>query len=89
MVSKDAPGLALNDENGKVRAWLDITNVGPSLRLLDEYEKQSVGLAVSKYGPGLALSDENGKVRAWLAVIKAGPGLVLNDETGRPIWSQP
>jgi hypothetical protein len=52
----------IEDETGKVRAVLGVTDDEAGLILIDESDKTRAALSVGKDGPGLALHDENGKV---------------------------
>jgi hypothetical protein len=52
----------LEDETGKTRGMLAMTEDGPSLRLIDETGNLRAALGVKKDGPVLGLLDENGKV---------------------------
>jgi hypothetical protein len=78
-----ANGFVVEDENGKTRASLILTESGPQLQLLDENGKSVVLLSVSKEGPSIGLTDENGKPRAVLRVAKDKPSLSLHDENGK------
>jgi len=73
----------LEDENGKTRAVLGMSNGAPVLSLVDENGELLAMLAVSKDGPMLSLCDENGKIRAGLSVSKDGPALGLYDKNGK------
>lgn len=53
--------FVLEDENGKVRAFLTVDKDGPRLALFDENGKVRAELSVVKDGPGLGLYDGNGK----------------------------
>jgi len=78
-----ANSFVLEDENGKPRAGLSMTEDGPSLELYNEKGEVRVGLIVYKDAPLLTLLDENGKFRVSLAVDKDGPFLGLRDENGK------
>jgi len=75
--------FVVEDENGNVRATLDVGKDGPSLDLRDENGKIRAMLTVWKDRPSLDLRDENGKMRAMLDVGKDGMGLHLRDEKGK------
>ena len=82
-----AKSFVLEDENGKPRARLGITECGPGLMLLDEKGELCAGLSMTETGPLLALYDENGKGRVVLFVTQDGPHLALHDENGKVTWS--
>jgi hypothetical protein len=72
----------LLDDNGKVRASLDLLRDQPTLNLLDENGKLRVALSADNGGPSLALSDGNGRTRASLKVTENGSAFALTDENG-------
>ena len=75
-----ASGFVLEDENGKIRATLAMTEDGPKLSLSDENGRTRAALRVAKDMPSLSLHDVEGKERASLMVGKLGPYLTLYDE---------
>jgi len=75
--------FVLEDENGKVRAVLDVVKDVPRLSLFDENGKERAVLGVTALGAGLSLFDENGKGRAALGVGADGPLLSFFDENGK------
>ena len=75
-----ANGFVLEDENGKMRATLAMTEDGPKLSLSDENGRTHAALRVAKEMPSLSLHDVEGKERASLMVGKLGPYLTLYDE---------
>jgi hypothetical protein len=81
--------FVLEDENGKLRAMLNVTKEGAALVLFDEKGDLRATLGALKGGPGLDLFDENGEFRAGLNVRQEGPKLGLFDKNGRVIWSAP
>ena len=72
--------ILIEDENGKMRAWLGVNNDGPALSLWDEKGTPRAWLTVGHYGPRLSLWDEKGKTRAKLDVGIDGPTLLMWDE---------
>jgi hypothetical protein len=72
----------LEDENGKNRVTLSVTNLGSGLTWPDENGKKRVVLGMVKGVPALMLYDENGEYRAGLLVHKDKPSLTLYDENG-------
>jgi len=72
--------ILIEDENGKMRAWLGVNNDGPALSLWDEKGTPRAWLTVGHYGPRLSLWDEKGKTRAKLDVSIDGPTLLMWDE---------
>jgi hypothetical protein len=55
------------DENGKLRAGMEVSKSGPQLILWDENHKIRAALLFTKEdGPGLGLTDENGRVLGHL-----------------------
>ena len=51
----------LEDENGKIRAWLRVDKGRPGLYLYDENGEVRAALGMGKDGPGLGLLDGAGK----------------------------
>jgi len=85
-----ASKFTLVDQNGKARARLAMTELGPALAFLDAQGKLRVDLTMTELGPVLALRDAQEKARIDLFVTEAGgPALFLNDAQGKPIWSAP
>jgi len=76
--------FVLQDGNGKTRATLALTDIGPALCLTDETGNPRAVLTVFKAGPRLNLFDEKGKDCVRLGANKDGPMLALTDETGTP-----
>jgi hypothetical protein len=79
-----AAQFVLEDENGKTRATLALTNDGPVLCLTDEKGNPRAVLTAFRVGPRLSLFDEKGKDCARLGANKDGPVLALTDEKGNP-----
>ena len=69
-----AKAFVLEDEKGRTRAGLTVSEDGPILGLHDESEKVRALLCITKVGPALALLDENGKKRIELNVSRTGRG---------------
>lgn len=78
-----ASKFILEDENGRTRATLGVTEDGPSLGLYDETGKNRAALRVVSNGTALCVIGENGKTGATLFVGEQGPGLGLYDEDGK------
>jgi hypothetical protein len=78
-----ANSFVLEDENGKMRATLAMTENGPMFSLSDENSKTRAALRVAKDIPSLSLHDVDGKERASLMVGKLGPYLTLYDENDK------
>lgn len=78
-----ANSFFLQDENGNIRAGLDMLKDGPYLSLSNENGKHCAVFRVSKDRPELILSDDNGTTRVALTVGKVGPGLFMSDENGK------
>jgi len=74
----------LEDDKGKSRLELTITDTGVALGIFDENGESRAALDVSKDGPALGLFGPNGNPSAMLDVGKVGPGLSLWDREGRP-----
>ncbi len=74
--------FVLVDENGKIRATLDMYRDGPRLLMFDENGKARAALGMMKGGAKLSLGDENGNRRAALGMTKDGARLRLFDEKG-------
>ena len=74
----------LEDEKGKLRAWLVVTKDGSALGLFDGNGRYRAELYASngEGGPALTLCDETGKPSAKLGATKDGPALALFDEKG-------
>lgn len=72
-------GLAIEDQNGKIRASLGLLEKdGPAmLRLYGENGKSNVRLCASNDDAWLCLSDESGEPRVTLQVSKYGPSLAM------------
>ena len=96
--------LILDDEQGRPRAVLGITKIGPFMKLLDEAGKSSIVMIVSKEGTGLALYDVAGNQRvsigATTLITVKGPkkgtqtttpssSIVLFGDDGKVIWQKP
>lgn len=75
-----AAGFVVEDEAGKARATLTVSNEGSLLGLSDEQGNIRAMLRVDKDGPLLELRDEKSKPRAQQRVNKEGPELSLRDE---------
>lgn len=78
-----AKKIVLEDDNGKVRAWLDVVAGIPMMMVLDENGEVRVALAAGKDDPRLVLCDEKGRGRTRLGTGKDGPNLALYDENGK------
>jgi len=78
-----ANAFILEDEGGRVRAVLAVTEDGVLLSLLDEKGKPRASLSAFKQGPGLNLHDEKSKASVGLGVNKEGPGLDMYDAAGK------
>ncbi|MBN2592078.1 MAG: hypothetical protein JXA81_01120 [Sedimentisphaerales bacterium] len=78
-----AKKFVLEDENGKIRATLAMTENGPMLSLSDENGKTRAAMRVAEGKPSLSLHDVNGKERASLMVGTLGPYLTLYDENDK------
>jgi hypothetical protein len=63
----------LEDENGKTRAKLHMSDAGPNLTLFDENGGGRVLLCADRYGARLAMSDEKGDRCIGLCALKEGP----------------
>jgi len=72
--------VVIEDENGKHRATLGMTEFGPSLSLLDETGKLRARLAVSSDGALLRFYDEKDRLRCSLVQFADVVGLILKDE---------
>lgn len=81
--TKDGPGLALYDQNDKVRVQLEVRRGTPALCLNDANEKHAVMLIAAKDGAGLNLYSESGQGDATLNVTKDGPAVLLTDGDGK------
>lgn len=75
-----ANSFVLEDENGKMRARLAMTEDGPMFSLYDENDKTRAALRMAKDMPSLSLHDVDGKERASLMVGMLGPYLTMYDE---------
>ena len=62
----EAKRFILLDDNGKIRATLDMFEDGPMLGLFDENGRLRIGLGVRKDRPKITLLDENGEM-LWKA----------------------
>jgi hypothetical protein len=78
-----AKKFVLEDENGKIRATLAMTENGPMFSLSDENGKTRAALRVAEDKPSLSLHDVSGKERASLMVGTLGPYLTLYDENDK------
>ena len=77
---EDSPRLAfLDDANGKIRAALGTSSLGPELVLTDGNGKAVTTLAVPSGGPTLAMVAPNATQGVILAVSAHGPELKLSD----------
>ena len=61
--------FVVEDQNGKTRVLLSVTNDGPSLSLSDQNEKIRTQLCAEKE-TGLTIFDQNGKGRAIVGTSK-------------------
>ncbi len=75
----EAKEIALHDDDGKLRAFLAVTESGAALDLYDAEENRQVRLYVTKHGSGLHLGDTNEPIRSSLYVNGDGPGLDFYD----------
>jgi hypothetical protein len=77
-------GLILSDGDGKERAALSLTKVGPGLLLSDGRDSPRAGLTVTGNGSGLDLIGVDGKQRISLDLRAALQRLTFIDGSGRP-----
>jgi hypothetical protein len=75
--------FVLEDENGKVRATLAMTEDGPMLSLSDENGRTRAALRVADGRPSLSLHDVGGNERACLMVGMLGPYLTMYDDNDK------
>lgn len=83
-----ARAFILEDDQGRTRGGLRITDEQPGLFLVDENGKECVSLFMLREGPMLLLQDRrNDKPRIGLSVLKNIPSIVIFDENGVPcVW---
>ena len=79
----------VEDDNGRTRARLGMSNIGTSLDLFDEQGICRALMNLSENGIALFLVDENDNTRVTLGVSKTVSGLVVWDEKHEPIWKAP
>ncbi|MFC1528727.1 hypothetical protein ACFL5B_02335 [Candidatus Latescibacterota bacterium] len=75
-----AKKFVLEDENGKIRAGLTVTEYGPTLVMSDDNSKLRAWLSVNKDESRFTLYDENGKRRTMLATTGDCASFTLFDE---------
>jgi len=85
LVNEDvrAKRFTLLDENGRPRAALGMTEMGPHLTMRDENGKIRAALLVNEKGTLLSMRDENDKLRAALGVNEKGTLLSMSDENDK------
>lgn len=78
------------DDNGKIRASLEVAEGGPLLLMQDDNGMPRVVLSAFKDGPNLTTQDTNGIIRTSLGLNeKFGPMLRVSDAEGETIWMVP
>lgn len=73
----------LEDEEGELRARLQVSKGGVGLSLCDKKGKPRVMMSVTEDGQGLGVYDEKDKIRVLLAADNDGAGLQLFDDKGK------
>ena len=90
MLTNDAPGLILRDEDGRGRIGLGVTANGDANLQLTSKDSNSIDLRVKNDGTrGLRIQDEHWRPRVTLWVTPRETEVLLYDEHGKVIWRAP